>query len=335
MKIELTASVDLDHTDRSLLNILQAGFPLSRNPFREMGSRLGIGDDEVIERARRLKARGLIRNIGPIFNPWSLGYQTTLLAMSIDEDGLERAASIVSQHPGVSHNYQRDHRLNLWFTLAVPKETDLAAEVQALADRVAPREVLNLPTVRQFKIGVYFDMGGGVPPSDSMDAAPGASSREEKPLSVLERVVVEKLQQDLPLEPRPFDALAAEAGIGADEFIACCRSLAERGVMRRFGASIRHHNAGFTANAMGCWVVPDGRIEEVGARMAAFKEVSHCYQRPTAEDWPFNLFTMIHGKSREECHETAGRMSLVAGVPDYRLLFGIREFKKERVKYRP
>ena len=191
---------------------------------------------------------------------------------------------------------------------------------------------MNLPTIRQFKIGVYFDMGGN---GGTLGGAPKVPSREVLALSSVERAIVEELQQDLPLVSQPFDAMAADVGMGIDEFLACCRSLMDRGAMRRFGASIRHYNAGFAANAMACWVVPVARIEEVGARMAACKEVSHCYERPTGKGWPFNLFTMIHGKSREECHATARRMSLDTGVSDYRLLFGVREFKKERVKYQP
>ena len=322
----------LDHTDRGLLNLLQAVFPLIRQPFAELGASLGLYEGEVIERIGRLKRTQVIRNIGPVFDSRSLGYQSTLVAMRIPEERLERAVRIVNEHPGVSHNYARSDTFNLWFTLAVPPGDDPKKELQALVARVGPEEVLDLPAVRLFKLGVFFDVAGSGRVGGSVTAKPEPTLQPAATLSGLEQAVVRELQRDIPLTSRPFDAMAQRAGVGVDEFLSCCRGLLERGAMRRFGASLRHHRVGFAGNAMVCWRVPPPMVEEVGRVMSSFDEVSHCYERETSEGWPYNVFAMIHGRTRDDCLHTIGRIVEQTGVEEYRVLFTIKEFKKERVR---
>lgn len=141
------------------------------------------------------------------------------------------------------------------------------------------------------------------------------------------------IQGDLPLSARPFSELADRAGMSEEELVDRIRSLKERGVIRRFGATLRHQEAGFNSNAMVAWLVPEDRIESVGEAMAGFREVTHCYQRRPQRDWRYNLYTMIHGDSREECHRIAEKMSRETGVEAYALLFSEREFKKTSMSY--
>ncbi|MDY6917283.1 MAG: AsnC family transcriptional regulator [Chloroflexota bacterium] len=322
----------LDHTDRSLLNLVQSRFPLSRRPFAELGANLGLDETEVIERIDRLKQALVIRYIGPVLDSWSLGYRTTLVAMRVAEEGLERAARIVNQHPGVSHNYSRNDALNLWFTLAVPPGDDLKHEVQELANRVKPEEVVNMPAVRVFKRGVFFDLVGDGCIVASPPANPRPALRPAPALSPCEMDIVRALQQDIPLTSRPFDDMARDAGVGVDEFLICCRALNERGVMPRFGASIRHHCVGFAANALICWRVPLLMVEEAGETMSAFSEVSHCFEREASERWPYNIFAMVHARTRDDCRQTVGSIAARIGIEEYKTLFTTREFKKERVR---
>ena len=321
----------LDETDRELLNALQSDFPLTREPFADLAKGLGLEEENIIERIQRLKDNHTIRSIGPIFNSQSLGYQSTLVAMRIPEERLESAAAIVSEHPGVSHNYARDDAFNLWFTLSLPPEADLNAALKDLSERVDPQELLNLPAIRLFKIGVFFDMTGNGQQSKS--TAPDSAARCDVPLEDIERSVISQLQQDLPLVSKPFDAMSHSIGMDIDDFLSKCRSLKDRGIMRRFGAVIRHQQAGFAANAMVCWSVPPELVLETGSRMADFDEVSHCYERRINGSWPYNLFTMIHGKTKDDCHAIAERIADATGIRDYKPLFSVREFKKERVKY--
>ena len=149
----------------------------------------------------------------------------------------------------------------------------------------------------------------------------------------LDKKIIGLLQKDLPLDPRPFNLMARKIGITEDEFVERVRSLIETGVIRRFGATLYHQEAGFSSNAMVAWIVPEDRIEDIGQAMSKFREVTHCYQRRTQKDWKYNLYTMIHGDSRDECREIARRLSLGTGIKDYVLLFSEKEFKKTSMEY--
>ena len=145
--------------------------------------------------------------------------------------------------------------------------------------------------------------------------------------------VISLIQGDLPLDPNPFALLAKKSGMGEDKFIDRIKNLKERGIIRRFGATLRHQEAGFNSNAMIAWLAPDNRIDQIGKTFARFREVSHCYHRTPQKDWPYNLYTMIHGSSREECHSIADRLSQSASLKEYQLLFSEKEFKKTSMKY--
>ena len=149
----------------------------------------------------------------------------------------------------------------------------------------------------------------------------------------LDKKIIGLLQKDLPLDPRPFKLLAGKIGITEDQFVERVKSLIEMGVIRRFGATLYHQEAGFSSNAMVAWIVPEDRIEDIGMAMSEFREVTHCYQRRTQKGWKYNLYTMIHGDSRDECHEIARRLSLSTGIKDFVLLFSEKEFKKTSMEY--
>ena len=149
----------------------------------------------------------------------------------------------------------------------------------------------------------------------------------------LDKKIIGLIQGDLPLGPRPFAAMAERIGVSEDEFVERVRSLKERGVIRRFGATLRHQDAGFSANAMVAWLVPENRVDEVGEIMAQFREVTHCYQRRPQKDWKYNLYTMIHGDNEHECFQIAKRISKETGMEDYILLFSEKEFKKTSMQY--
>jgi DNA-binding Lrp family transcriptional regulator len=149
----------------------------------------------------------------------------------------------------------------------------------------------------------------------------------------VDKKVIRLIQGDLPLELRPFAVLAAKAGISEEEFVERIASLKKKGIIRRFGATLRHQEAGFSSNAMVAWIVPEERIEEVGKTLAKFRAVTHCYQRKTHKAWPYNLYTMIHGDGRDKCREIAEQMSRKVGIQNYVLLFSEKEFKKTSMRY--
>ena len=315
--------------DRRLLDALQRDFPLAARPFAAIGRRLVLTEEEAIAHVNRLKGDGFIRQMGAIFDTRALGYRSTLVAMRVPPKRVEQAAAVVSRHPGVSHNYRRDHAWNLWFTLAVPPEEDLEGTVAHLAQEAGGYPYRSLPALRVFKIGVRL------PLSDDGEAADAQSTAAPSPcpLSPRDRAFVRALQEDIEIVHEPFAAVARCLSVTQEEIFDWLREAAAVGWLRRFAAILDHRRAGYEANGMAVWRVPPQRLEEVAVVASSFPQVSHCYQRPTFIDWPYALFTMIHGRSEEECQAVAEDISRRTGVADYAILFSTREYKKERVRY--
>ena len=317
--------------DALILDELQQSFPLVSRPFADIASRLGMPETEVIERTRALRESGVLRQLSAIFDTRRLGYKSSLVAMRVSPENIERVAGIINGHPGVSHNYERDGKYNLWFTIAVPPGSNLKDELAKFDGIGGIEAVRMLPTIKLFKIGVRLEMvkKSDVKPAETKADAP----REAFVPTERDREIIRETQKDLDLSARPFEAPARRLGMDEDGMFAALRHYQEIGVMRRFAGILRHRDAGFVANGMIVWKVPEDRIEEVGATLGAFPQVSHCYQRPTYDDWPYNVFSMIHCKTREEADAMVGQIRDQIKVDEYRVLFSLREFKKTRVEY--
>jgi DNA-binding Lrp family transcriptional regulator len=323
----------LDSVDRKLLNDIQWVFPLVDRPYLEIATKHGLSENDVIHRIERMKQAGLIRQINAKFDTRRLGYKSALVAFSVRPDRLVEVADSVNEHPGVSHNYERNHEYNMWFTLAVPPGSDMKKDLDRMASLDGVIKYRLLPTLKLYKIGVRLDMVN----EDSDKPAPTdkvkALDPERAELTERDKDFIRELQKDLESIPEPFRKLADTLGITTDDLFAKAREFEKVGIMRRFAAILRHRDAGFTANGMVVWHVPEASIDEVGFKLAAFPQVSHCYRRPVYPDWRFNLFSMVHARSLEAAEKMAEEMSHVIGITDYQILFSSREFKKERVKY--
>jgi DNA-binding Lrp family transcriptional regulator len=322
---------ELDLIDRRLLNLLQGAFPLVERPFAALAAELGVTEEEVLDRARRLREAGVIRHLSAIFDVYRVGYRSALVACAVAPERLDDAAAVISAHPGVSHNYSREHRFNLWFVMAVPGEQDFDAAVDALVRRAGVETYHVLPAKRLFKIAVEYDMIGGAAAAPKRDN--GHRKAPRRPLTEEEKRIVRLVQEDLPIVSRPFAPAAEAMGITEAELLRRLQALQAEGIMRRFAAVLRHQEAGFESNGMVCWRPPEDRIEATGEALAADPRVSHCYWRPTFDDWPYPVFSMIHAQEREEVERIARDLSRKIGVTDYAILFSVREYKKERVKY--
>ena len=325
--------MELDKLDREILNEIQWTFPLVERPYHELASRFGIGPEQMMERLRRLKEGGILRQLSAIFDTRKLGYKSSLVAMDVEPGMLERVAARVNEHPGVSHNYERRNDFNLWFTIAVPPGASVEKELEKFSGLPGVRRVRMLPTLRLFKIGVKLDMVEekklAVSPTEG---GAGPPAREFSPTEA-DKEFVRHLQRDLEITDEPFSGYARSLGMSAAQIFERLRRYQEMGVLRRFAAILRHRDAGFTANGMIVWKVPEGRIEEVGSKLGAFPQVSHCYQRPTYPDWPYNVFSMIHCRTVGEARQVASQIEEHVGVSEYDILFSSREFKKSRVEY--
>jgi DNA-binding Lrp family transcriptional regulator len=328
-----------DDADRELLNELQAGLELVREPYAEVGARLGMDEEEVLRRLRALKEGAIVRQLSAIFDTRALGYTSSLVAARYPDARLFEAARIVGGHPGVSHNYRRTHAFNLWYTLAVEADSRLGLEetMERLARETRAESMRLLPTLKLYKINVQLDMTG-TQASDAKEESPRPTPTRGDgvlPTEDDKRMIV-VLQRDLPLVPRPFDVWAEEAGVGVDELLGAARTFVERNYMRRFAAVLNHRKAGFGANGMAVWRVDEDRLEEIGPRMAAFKAVSHCYRRPTYPDWPYSIFTMVHQRSKQACEDAIAAIAEETGITDpadRAVLYSTYEFKKIRLLY--
>jgi DNA-binding Lrp family transcriptional regulator len=325
-------SLKVDNLDKRLLNLVQSAFPLVETPYAELGGRLDISGAEVIHRIAGLKTERLIRLIAPVVDGRRLGFQSTLVAATVPPEKLAGAEAVITAHPGVSHGYERDHALNVWFTLSSPPGADIETEIVKLAAPLGARAIFSLPVLRLFKIGVHFDMGETGPETGAKADVSGSLSGMVA-LSLEDKLVINALQVDLPLTARPFDLLAEQVGLPVTTFLAQARALLERGVIRRYGAAIDHLAAGYRANAMTGWVVSPENLDFAGKTMAALKQVSHCYERRTNPIWRYNLFTMIHSRTKDECQALVSEMSGQTGLNEFVMLYSTREFKKIRVRY--
>lgn len=331
------AAIPLDEADKRLMNVLQSEFPLTQEPFAGIASRAALELDDVLERTQRLLDGRIIREITPIFDTRALGYSSMLVAAKVDADNPHRAAKIINSHPGVSHNYLRTHEFNLWFTIATPPDSGLGLQgtLDVLQRLTGAESIRQLPTLTLFKINMNLEMEGDT--KDLAAAAEAAPPREleAQPYDERDVEVIRALQGPMRAVERPYDEAAAAVGITTEELLAHLEGMIERKLLRRVAAILFHRRAGFSANGMGVWRVPEEKIMEAGARMAAVRGVSHCYQRPTYEDWPYSVFTMAHGRSKRECDAILDGIADEHGLhgDDRAVLYSSTEFKKIRLHY--
>jgi len=330
----------LDTLDKELLQHLQDKFPLAKRPWAEIGKRLGITEEEVLSRSERLSSDGVIRKLRTILNGQKVGgCASTLMAMRVPAEKMEKVVSIVNEYMSVTHNYQREHDYNLWFTVTTCGGKDLRSTVDEIKGRtgIPDSDVLDLPTTRVFKVDVRFKFTDFKDDSDRNDISiPNERTKmnkDDEP-NETDQAILRAAQEGIPVVKEPFAGIAREAGISQDEVIARLKRLISNGVIKRLGISINQRKVGIVANAVVAWRVPQEHVERIGKMLSSYKEVTHCYERVTIPGkWEHNLFTVIHGYNRESVEEMAKRLSEVVGISDYLVLFSNEQFKRTSVMH--
>jgi len=331
------AAIPLDETDKRLMNLLQSSFALDPEPFALLASEAELDLEDVLARTRRLLEGRIIREITPIFDTRALGYESMLVAAKVDAENPQRPAAAVNAHPGVSHNYLRTHDFNLWFTIAVPPDSALGMDgtLEALMRQTGAESMRQLPTLTLFKINMNLEMEKGTDAlASAVEAAP-PRELERQPYDEDDIATIRAMQGPMEAIERPYDAAAVELGISTEALLLRLHSMVDRKLLRRVAAILYHRRAGFSANGMGVWKVPEAEILETGRRMASFRGISHCYQRPTYEDWPYSVFTMAHGRSKQECDAILDSIAAECGIgpEDRATLYSSTEYKKIRLHY--
>jgi DNA-binding Lrp family transcriptional regulator len=329
------AAIPLDELDRRLLNLMQGRFPLQPRPFRSVAELAGVEEQVVLQRVQHLIDQRIIRQVTPIFDTRALGYESMLVAAKVDADNPHRAARVINSHPGVSHNYLRNHDFNMWFTIATEPDSKLGLEgtLEALAREAGATSVRQLPTLKLFKIRMDLEMEGDTRALAAQAVAAEPVELDPQPYDEFDVAVIRALQGDMPVVPEPYAPAAAQLGVTQERLLDHLAGMQERGLLRRVAAILFHRRAGFSANGMGVWKVPEEQILDVGRQMAAVRGISHCYQRPTYEDWPYSVFTMAHGRSKEECDAILDSIAETHGITERATLYSSTEFKKIRLLY--
>ena len=315
-----------------ILSRIQKKFPLVAKPFEVIANELNMSEAEVLKILQEQKKANIIRQTSAIFDTKRLGYKSSLVAFKIPEDKISAAVKVINSHPGVSHNYERNHEFNIWFTMAVSPDSKLGLDktIEILAKLTEADDYIMLPTLKLFKINVKLNTTG----KDEKKEKVKKVVHTEIEMTPLHQAIVERAQYDIDMVSEPFKKITDELNISYDKFFEILKELQESGMMRRFASILNHRKAGFNANAMVVWDVEEGeKGEEIGANAASFSAVSHCYLRPKYANWPYNLFTMVHGKTKEETNGIIAEMAAEIPSKTHMPLYSSREFKKVRIEY--
>ena len=308
-----------------LLNDWQRDLPIVAQPFLRLGEGLNADEAAVLTTLRRLNGRGAISRVGAVFAPRRVG-ASTLAALAAPEERLEEIADRVSAHAEVNHNYRREHAWNLWFVATAADFAALAAVLAAIEVETGC-QVISLPLEREYHIDLGFDLSS---PLKYPAHVPAVAVREP---DADEKRLIAALQDGLELVARPFASLGERAGMGEDEVLRRVAGWIDEGMIKRFGVVVRHHELGFRANAMVVFDVPDGEVDRIGRQLAARAGVTLCYRRSrNLPHWPYNLYCMVHGRSRAEATPVIESLGDLVGSKGM-ALFSTRRFKQCGARY--
>ena len=318
-----------DALEFRLLNDFQRDFPLCPAPFAELAARLGVREKVVLGSLEKLRREGKISRVGAVFAPKRIG-ASTLAAMAVPPEQLAAVADAVNRFPEVNHNYEREHRYNLWFVVTAASEGRLQATLAAI-EQAAGYPLLALPLLEEFHIDLGFDLGG----ERGKASAAARAVTPAQPVGEADRRLLGVLQEGLPLFIRPFQLIAERIGASEGEVLGRIGRWLEEGAIKRFGVVVRHHELGFRANAMLVHDIPDDEVGAVGRALALEPAVTLCYRRPRRPGWPYNLFCMIHGRERDEVCASIADLRQRHGLTchGHDVLFSLTRYKQTGARY--
>lgn len=329
--------MNLSPGDCNLLNQIQKAFPVCERPFKVLGEALGISEEAALQKMKMFKEAKIIRQTSAIFESSALGYSSSLVALKIKPRWIEEAVKIINEHPGVSHHYQRSHEFNLWFTIAVSPDSLLGLErtVEIISKLTKADSFHVFPALKVYKIGVFLNLAGEKNAKKDKTVFPESKVHVfgKVQLTGSEIKMIRELQEDLEMVEEPFLLKAERLKVSQNDLFKKALDFMEKGIMRRFCAVLYHQKAGFTANAMVVWKASEDEVDEIGKMISRFNSVSHCYRRSVFSDWPYSIFSMIHGRSKEECDRIIAEILKDTGIRQYEILYTTAEYKKTRIKY--
>jgi DNA-binding Lrp family transcriptional regulator len=323
---------------QKLLAIIQDGFPLVERPYKALAEMLNVSEQDVFDEVEKMRASGVIRRIGGVYDSKKLGFISRLCAGKVPASSLdfsaephsqtpmEKFAAVVMSEPAITHNYIRSHEYNVWFTVIVENESAIQKVVNRVCSETDLHDVHVLTATKKYKINTVMGKGAGAPSKNVFASAVRQSP--ENALTEADRTRIHIACDDIPHSLTPFK----DWGVSCDELrddIATKR-------MRRFGAILRHQDAGFPCNAMVCFMLDEGTLansESAGSLLAKKHYVSHCYQRPSFENFPYNLYAMMHAQTPEELNGYIKESVALLDNPEYVVLHSLKELKKTSFRF--
>lgn len=321
----------LTSLDIKILNHIQLQFPVCHQPFKTLSSDLGITENEILNRIKVLKEKGFIRRITPLFDTGKLGYVGTLMAMKVPEERIDEIAKIIDEYPEITHNYQRVSEYNMWFTLIVRSNEESEKIITQIKAKTKIDQILNLKRMNRFKIAAVFEVSKFPPPEFEEDEI----SQPQRILSLdeLDKKILKELQESMPLISKPYEFISQKIGINETELFKKIRWYKKTGIIRRVRAVLDHYKVGMGENVMVVFKVEPGEIVKAAKIMSQYPQVTHCYERTISCDWPYNLFVMLHGRTKQECEEVISLLLQKTNITTYQKLYTKRELKKSTPRY--
>lgn len=343
--------------EETVLGTIQSGFPIVPDPYGTLAEQLGLERDEVEKALLDLREEGLVRRIGASFDSKRLGYSSTLCALAAPPERADEVAAIINAYPGVTHNYLRENRYNIWFTLITRSSEDRARILGQIVEQSGCGDLLDMPATKMYKIRVDFGKGHGKKATEAKAKAKdagehvagrfGAAATDARAFGgddAFDVALVRWAQGDVAFDAdgalveRPFEQGAALVGkqigreVTENEVIARILELRALKVIRRFGAMVKHQKMGFASNGMTVWNVDDGRLDEVGAAFAEKPYVSHCYTRLAKPTWPYKIYAMAHAQTQDELDGYVAELGEIAQAEPL-VLVSTKEYKKVSMRY--
>lgn len=340
----------------TVLGTIQSGFPIASDPYGALAEQLGFERDEVEKALLDLREEGLVRRIGASFDSKRLGYSSTLCALAVPPERADEVAAIINAYPGVTHNYLRENRYNIWFTLITRSAEDRARILGKIVEKSGCDDLLDMPATKMYKIRVDFGKGHGKKATEAKAKAKdagehvagrsgaAADARAFDGDDAFDVALVRWAQDDVvfdadgTLAERPFEQgaalIARQIGreVAEDEVIDRILELKALKVIRRFGAMVKHQKMGFAFNGMTVWNVDDDRLDEVGAAFAGKPYVSHCYTRLAQPTWPYKIYAMTHAQTQDELDGYVAELADIAQAEPL-VLVSTKEYKKVSMRY--
>lgn len=343
--------------EETVLGTIQSGFPIVPDPYGTLAEQLGLERDEVEKALLDLREEGLVRRIGASFDSKRLGYSSTLCALAAPPERADEVAAIINAYPSVTHNYLRENRYNIWFTLITRSSEDRARILGQIVEQSGCGDLLDMPATKMYKIRVDFGKGHGKKATEAKAKAKdagehvagrfGAAATDARAFGgddAFDVALVRWAQGDVAFDAdgalveRPFEQGAALVGkqigreVTENEVIARILELRALKAIRRFGAMVKHQKMGFAFNGMTVWNVDDGRLDEVGAAFAEKPYVSHCYTRLAKPTWPYKIYAMAHAQTQDELDGYVAELGEIAQAEPL-VLVSTKEYKKVSMRY--